>query len=68
MTLRDTKAGLKLAGFQLGLNNLINAVDAQPMFQFRVADKIDRLKDVKFRNGGGSWSRRRSTQTSKPMT
>ncbi len=51
-TLRDTKAGLKLAGFVLGLNNLISAVDAQPMFQFRVADKIDRLSSVKFRNGG----------------
>jgi hypothetical protein len=51
-TLRDTKAGLKVAGFLLGLNSLISAVDAQPMFQFRVADKIDRLKSVRFRNGG----------------
>lgn len=51
-TLRDTKAGLKLAGFLLGLNSLISAVDAQPMFQFRVADQIDRLSRIIFRNGG----------------
>jgi hypothetical protein len=51
-TLRDTKAGLKLAGFLLGLNSLISAVDAQPMFQFRVADQIDQLSKIIFRNGG----------------
>lgn len=51
-TLRDTKAGLKLAGFLLGLNSLISALDTQPMFQFRVADKIDHLSTVVFRNGG----------------
>ena len=51
-TLRDTRAGLTLAGFLLGLNSLISAVDAQPMFQFRVANQINNLSPVQFRNGG----------------
>jgi hypothetical protein len=50
-TLANLKGIAKIAGFLLGISNLIDALDAQPMVQFAAANQIDKLEDITFVEG-----------------
>jgi hypothetical protein len=51
-TLGTLNSFVHIAGFLMGLDNLLAAVPAQPDIQFRAADKVDDLEDIVFQEGG----------------